>query len=296
MEPLDQKSRVPLKNILLATDFSPASETALPHALKIARHYESKLYIAHVISAEIMSLVAVERTADIRQQERQSAQKNMEHLLNIASQAGVRCQPLMGQGVIWDVLRDMIKENHIDLIVVGTHARRGLGKLVLGSVAEEVFRSAPCPALTVGPKTLEMRSQDVELSHILHPVEFIPDPGAAAAYAVSLAEEYRARLTFMKVFEERVPSQELQAAVEEPARHWMEDYVPIESDLRRRTFFEPGFGRPAEAILKFAEERGVNLIVMGVQRMDPVMAAHIPKSDTAYEVVRNASCPVLTVR
>ena len=69
-----------------------------------------------------------------------------------------------------------------------------------------------------------------------------------------------------------------------------------ESDLRERTSFEPGFGQTAEAILKFASDRGVDLIVMGVRRVDPVMAAHLEKSDTAYEVVRTAPCPVLTVR
>ena len=188
MESLNQKGRVPLKNILLATDFSPASEAALLHALKIARQYESKLYIAHVISVEVMYLVAPERTATIREQAQQFAQQNMEHFLNVVSQAGVSCQPLVGDGVIWDVLQDMIRENQIDLVVLGTHGRRGLRKLLLGSVAEEVFRLAPCPVLTVGPKTLEMRSTNVELSHVLYPVEFVPDPSTAAAYAVSLAE------------------------------------------------------------------------------------------------------------
>ena len=84
--------------------------------------------------------------------------------------------------------------------------------------------------------------------------------------------------------------------VEEPVRHWMDDHIPTESDLRQRTSFEPGFGPAAEAILKFASDRGVDLIVMGVRRLDPVMAAHLPKPDTAYEVVRTAPCPVLTVR
>jgi len=296
MEPVDQKSLVPLKNILFATDFSPASETALPHALKIARQYESRLYIAHIICPEILELVAPERTAEIRQQARQFAQHNMDHLLHGASQAGVSCHPLIAEGAIWDALQNIIRENHIDLIVVGTHGRRGLAKLLLGSVAEEVFRLAPCPVLTVGPKILPIRSRDVELSHILYPVEFAPDPSAAAAYAVSLAEEYHARLTFMKVFEGTVPSPELKDEVEEPVMHWMDDHVPIGSDLRKRTCFEPGFGPAAEAILKFASNQGVDLIVMGVQRSDPVMAAHLPKSDTAYELVRNAPCPVLTVR
>jgi nucleotide-binding universal stress UspA family protein len=296
MESPGQKGRGLLKNILLATDFSAASEVALPQALKIAGQYGSTLYVAHVICPEFVHFLPAESTVSIVEDARRLAHQNMEHLLSVASQAGVSCQFLIGEGVIWDVLQDMIRENHIDLIVVGTHGRRGLGKLLLGSVAEEVFRLAPCPVLTVGPKTLAMRSRDVELSHILYPVESVPDPSAAAAYAVSLAEKYHTRLTFTKVFEGRVPSSELQAAVEEPVRHWMDDHVPMGSDLRKRTCFEPGFGPAAEAILKFAEDHGVDLIVMGLERLDPVMAAHIPKSTTAYEVVRNASCPVLTVR
>jgi len=296
MESPGQKGRGLLKNILLATDFSPASAAALPHALKVARQYEAKLYIAHVICAEILDLMTPERTPEIREQARQLAQQNMEHLLSIASQAGVPTEPVIGEGVIWDVLQEMIRESDIDLIVVGTHGRRGLGKLLLGSVAEEVFRLAPCPVLTVGPRILEVPSGDVALRHILYPVDFVPDPSGAAKYAVSLADEYHAKLTFMKVFEEKVPSSELQAAVEEPVRHWMDDHVPRESDLRKRTCFEPSFGPTAEAILKFAGDRGVDLIVMGVQRLDPVMAAHISNSDTAYEVVRDANCPVLTVR
>jgi nucleotide-binding universal stress UspA family protein len=203
---------------------------------------------------------------------------------------------LIGEGAIWDVLLDMIQQNGIDLIVVGTHGRRGLSKLLLGSVAEEVFRMAPCPVLTVGAKTSKTRSIDVQLGHILYPVEFVPDSSDAAAYAVSLAEEYHAKLTFMKVFEDMVPSPEEKAQIQEPVRHWMDDHIPAESDLRERTSFELGFGRTAEAILKFASDRGVDLIVMGVRRLDPVMAAHLDKPDTAYEVVRTAPCPVLTIR
>jgi nucleotide-binding universal stress UspA family protein len=295
MKPLDPKSRVALKNILLATDFSPASEAALPHALTIAGQYGSKLYIAHVICLEFLELVAPEFTPTMLQEARRFAQQNMERLLSAGRQRAVSCQPLIGEGAIWDVLLDMIHQNGIDLVVVGTHGRRGLRKLLLGSVAEEVFRLAPCPVLTVSPKTSETRSMDVQLGHILYPLEFVPDSSDAAAYAVSLAEECHAKLTFMKVFEEMVPSPEEKAQVQEPVRHWMDDHIPTESDLRERTSFELGFGPAAEAILKFTSDHGVDLIVMGVRRLDPVMAAHLPKPDTAYEVVRTAPCPVLTV-
>jgi nucleotide-binding universal stress UspA family protein len=190
----------------------------------------------------------------------------------------------------------MIQQNGLDLIVLGTHGRRGLRKLLLGSVAEEVFRMAPCPVLTVGPKTPEIQSMGIRLDHILYPLEFVPDTSNAAAYAISLAEEYHAKLTLMKVFEEMLPSPEMKADVHEPVRHWMADHIPIDSDLRERASFAPGFGPAAEAILKFAGDRAVDLIVMGVRRLDPVISAHLPNHDTAYEVVRAAPCPVLTVR
>ena len=268
----------------------------MPHALTIAGHYGSKLYVAHVICPEITDLLAPELSPTILKQAQEFAQQRMERLLSTARQQGVPCQPLIGEGAVWDVLLDMIQQNGIDLIIVGTHGRRGLSKLLLGSVAEEVFRMAPCPVLTVGPKTSETRSTDVKLGHILYPVEFVPDPSDAATYAVSLAEEYHAKLTYMKVLEDMLPSPEERAQIQEPVRHWMDDHIPAESDLRERTSFELGFGPTAEAILKFASDRGVDLIVMGVQRLDPVMAARLLKPDTAYEVVRTAPCPVLTVR
>src|SRR5271157_521887 len=296
MKPLDPRSLVAAKNILLTTDFSPASEAALPYALTIAGHYGSKLYIAHVICPECRDLEPSETTATMLQQARGFTEQKLEPLLSAVRQKGISCQPLIGEGAIWDVLLDMIQQNDIDLIVVGTHGRRGLRKLLLGSVAEEVFRMAPCPVLTVGPKTSETRSMDVQLGHILYPVEFVPDSSDAAAYAVSLAEEYHAKLTYMKIFEVIVPSPEEKAQIQEPVRHWMDDHIPAESDLRERTSFELGFGPTAEAILKFAVDRAVDLIVMSVRRLDPVMAAHLDKPDTAYEVVRTAPCPVLSVR
>jgi nucleotide-binding universal stress UspA family protein len=296
MKPLDPRSHIALKSILLATDFSPASEAALPFALTVANHYGSMLYIAHVISPEFMDLIPPDSAATMILAAKRSAQHDMEHLLKAASQRGVSCQALIGDGAIWDVLQDMIQQNDLDLIVLGTHGRRGLRKFLLGSVAEEVFRKAPCPALMVGPQILRIRSMDIHLEHILYPLEFVPDTSNAAAYAISFAEEYHARLTIMKVFEEEVPSTALKAAVQEPVIHWIDDHIPIDSDLRKRTSFEPGFGPAAEGILKFASDRGVDLIVMGARSLDPGMAAHFHQPDTAYEVVRTAPCPVLTVR
>ena len=296
MKPMDPKSRVAPKKILFATDFSPASEAALPYALALAGHYGSDLYVAHVICPELMDFQPPEETAAKLRQGRRFTEQKLEPLLSAARQKGISCHPLIGGGAIWAVVLDMIHEHGIDLIIVGTHGRRGLSKLLLGSVVEEVFRLAPCPVLTVGPRTSGKSSMDVQLGHILYLVEFVPDTSRAADYAVSLAEEYRAKLTFLKVLEQTVPSPEEKSQIQEPVRHWIEDHIAADSDLRERTSFELGFGHAAEAILEFATVRGADLIVMSVRRLDPAMAAHLPEPDTAYEVVRTAPCPVLTVR
>ena len=296
MKTPDPASQIAPKKILVATDFSPASQAALPHAFSLAGHYGSKLYLAHVISLEHEDFPPAEERATKLEQAREFTEQQMERLLTATRQEPIPCQPLIGEGGIWNVLSDMIHENSIDLVIVGTHGRRGLKKLLLGSVAEEVFRMAPCPVLTVGPKTSATSSVDVQLGHILYPVEFVPDTSLAAAYAVSLAEAYSAKLTFMKVLEDTVAPPEEKARVMEPVKRWMHDHLATGSDLRERTSFELGFGRASEAIVTFARDRGIDLIVMGVRHLDPVLAGHLPEADTAYEVVRTAPCPVLTVR
>ena len=296
MKTPDPASQSAPKKILVATDFSPASQAALPHAFSLAGHYGSKLYLAHVISLEHEDFPPAEERATKLEQAREFTERELKRLLGAARQKGISCQPLIGEGTIWNVLSEMIHKNGIDLVIVGTHGRRGLKKLRLGSVAEEVLRMAPCPVLTVGPKISETFSADIQLAHVLYAIDFAPDTSHAAAYAVSLAEEFRAKLTFIKILEKTVASPELKAQIQEPVSKWMDDHVPAASALRERTSFELGFGRAAEGILKFASDRGVDLIVMSVRRLDPVIAAHLPETDTAYEVVRTAHCPVLTVR
>jgi len=296
MELPDIKRPVAPTKILMATDFSSASQAALPYALALASHYGSNLYVAHVIGSELMDYLPPEETATKLQQAYQTTEQNLKPLLEAARQKGISCQPLIGESNVWDVLSDMIQQNGIDFVIVGIHGRQGLDKLRLGSVAEEALRMAPCPVLTVSPKTSETSSPDIQLNRILYPVEFVPDTSRAADYATSLAEEYRAQLTFMKVLEDVAPSPEEKAQIQEPVRRWLVDHIPAESDLRQRTNFELGFGRASEVILSFAGDHRVDLIVMSVRRSDPVIAAHLPGSDTAYEVVRAAPCPVLTVR
>ena len=118
-------------------------------------------------------------------------------------------------GQVWKNLAGIIDENKIDLIVVGTHGRSGLGKLLLGSVAEDILRHASCPVLTVGPKVsgraklpaLPARGRDLapvelELQQIVFATDFAQYSLYAAQEAVALAEEFRSRLTLLHVIED----------------------------------------------------------------------------------------------
>jgi nucleotide-binding universal stress UspA family protein len=292
---LNQPGPITLNNILFATDFSPASEAGFAYATSVADRYHSVLYVAHVINLEPFDLIATELTPEMMKRAREQARQKMDELLGARQLQGNRFRPIVAEGGVAEMLLDILHRNNIDLAVVGTHGRRAFKKLLLGSIAEEVFRMAPCPVLTMGPRVGPPVAK-AELRHILYAVEFAPDSSEAAKYAVSLAEQYGANLTVMNVREDMPASANKEEQINEPAERWLEDHVAPGSDLRNRVHLERGFGPAPAAILDFATKAPVDVIVMSVRRLDPVMAAHLPKPDTAYEVVSRAPCPVLTVR
>ena len=191
MTNLEPRTEIALNNILFATDFSPASEAAFTYAVAIADRYHSKLNVAHVISIEAFDLIAADSAATMLKQAQQQAREKMDQLLGPRLLQGDRYQPVIAEGMVAEVLVEMIRRDHIDLAVLGTRGRRTFKKLLLGSTAEEIFRVASCPVLTVGPNTSSVPAK-TGLRHILYPLEFAPDSSKAAGYAVALAERYAA--------------------------------------------------------------------------------------------------------
>lgn len=100
----------------------------------------------------------------------------------------------------------------------------------------------------------------------------------------------------MNIREHTRASASVEEPINEPVEHWIDSHISPQSDLRKRIRLERGSGPAIEAILRFVKKSAVDLIVMPIKRVDAGMAAHLPKSDTAYEVVSRAPCPVFTVR
>jgi nucleotide-binding universal stress UspA family protein len=290
---LDTQGKLSIDNVMFATDFSPATANAFSYALAIANRYGSKLHVAHVINMESFELVEEESARRMIQLGREEAVRRINQLLEPMKLPPGRYDIAVSEGDVVEALQDLILKRHIDIAVLGTHGRRGLRKLMMGSVAEEIFRVAPCPVLTAG--LTAARPPAGGLKHILYPVHFAPDNSNAPAYAVSLAERYGADLTVMNVRDASPDTGDIGADFSEPVEHWIETHIPPGSDLRKRFRFTVGYGPAADAILDFAVKSGVDLIVLAVRRLDPIIAAHLPKADTAYALATQAACPLLTV-
>lgn len=142
--------KISLKNILCATDFSSTSSKALGYAAAIARSQASKLYLVHVLPEQVLLELPLEPLPDSMDRGLVEATHKMDSLLAEKWLAGIEHEEIVKHGLIQHVIADLIDKKQINLLVLGTHGRGGLNKILLGSTVEQLFRSALCPVLTVG--------------------------------------------------------------------------------------------------------------------------------------------------
>lgn len=298
-----------VKNVLFATDFSATSEAALPYATAICRRFGGTLHSAHILSdASLMLMtggVDYVSMGTLYDDAHAEAKDKLDQLS--ARSEGVSHRNYVRHGPVWSSLAGIIQENGIDLIVVGTHGRTGLGKLLLGSVAENILRHASCPVLTVGPKVSgrnklpalpaagrELAPVDLELRQIVFATNFAPNSALIARAAAALAQEFRARLTLLHVIEDYAELGSRPAPMDVGARR-LQDLIPKNAALQQTPDAVLEFGSASEQILKVASQRDADLIVLGARAATEVATTHLPWS-TASEVVANAHCPVITIR
>jgi len=294
MKDLDVRTRIQLKNVLYTTDFSYAAATAAPYAAQLSKHYGAKLFALHVRPPAVNPMAPPESWASLEEAAKILAEDERRKLLHIFE--GFQPEVLIKEGDFWTNLNDVIKTNNIDFIVMGTRGRSGMNKLVLGSVAEEVFRQAECPVLTVGPQAFEPKRG--EFTNILFATDFKADSNAAAAYAISLAQEYQARLTMLHVLAKPQACDLVYPSdLEQGSLNLLRGLVPADAELWCAPEYVVERGAAAEKILEVAARKGADLIVMGLHHREgfPGAATHLPMA-TAHKVVSHANCPVLTIR
>jgi nucleotide-binding universal stress UspA family protein len=290
--------RIALNNILFLTDFSDSSETAVPFATSIARAYGSTIYVLHVLLPSAYTHMAPEEAASLLDHEDERARAEMERVE--AQFSGLPSELTIERGPgVWPVLAEVLKQREIDLIIMGTHGRTGIQKLLLGSSAEEIFRRSHAPVLTIGPAVRSGSHSGGRFRCVLFATDFNAVSAASISFAVSLAQENQSRLVLLHALPIRKPGKaerdgDLSIA---EALHQLQELVPAEAELWCRPEAMVRHGDPTEQILAAANQCGADLIVLGVRGIGRLArgATRLDRA-IAYQVVVNATCPVLTVR
>src|SRR6202158_1674068 len=132
-------SRIPAalkpRSILIATDFSEASEKALRHSLALARSYGSRFCLAHVVSSLGLTMAGPGAIAACEEAVSREAASLEDSLIQTGALTGIQHKFIVRQGELWPELQEIIREESTDLLVGGTRGQHGIGKLFFGSIA-----------------------------------------------------------------------------------------------------------------------------------------------------------------
>jgi nucleotide-binding universal stress UspA family protein len=299
----DPQPAVSFKNILLATDFSAASEKGFSYAVAMARRHGAKIDLVHVIPSESVSFAP----APSAEQQRYEEERQLESLASRSELNQIPHEAILRAGSVGSVLSSLIREQEIDLVILATHGRSGLKKLVLGSVAEEVVRRAECPVLTVGPHIDTTLGTSGRFSRILFATDFHSASAKALDYALFLANEPETKLILLHVmpptalpgpgpsFHDEQAINAWQANVRASITEKMQKLLPPAVRLGSEPDYVVSFDFIGDGIVKEAAARKADLIIAGAKRLAFVKAFAHSLGGVSYEVIRRAKCPVLTV-
>jgi nucleotide-binding universal stress UspA family protein len=297
-----------IKQILCPTDLSDTSRHALEHAFAFARWYRTRVTVLHVLNvplpvmppagipvAEASALPPL-RPEDVTEDVRRFTASTSGADPNVADIVVVEGSPVR------EILRHA-EDRRTDLLVMGTHGRSGFEALFLGSVTEKVLRSTHVPVLTVPPAV--ERVGTVVYKTILCPIEFSDPSTRALEYALTLAEETGARLILLHVVEQLVDApqpgalspfslEQCRQHLEEDARARLKSAVPEDARVWCTPEERVLSGKAHRVILEIADQEHAEVIVMGVHGKGALNRRLF--GSTTHHVIREAHCPVLTLR
>ena len=295
-----------LKHILCPVDLSDESRHAVEHALVIARWYKARITALHVCNPLVIPSTDVTLVGGVppvltEEEIKDATDEVMACFSSLpGGHAGVPLEVVVESGPPARQILARAQSFAPDLIVIGTHGHGGFQHLVLGSVAERVLRQAACPVLTVPPRA--RATSTLPFKRILCPVDFSDSSRSALDVALSLARESDADLTIVHVLEwpdalppnRPVPTLEYRDAAERDVRTMLAQLVPDSDRQRCHPTIRLGEGKAYREILEVATDEPADLIVMGVQGCNPLDLMLF--GSTTNQVVRRATCPVLTLR
>ena len=286
-------TEVALRTILFATDFSSGANKAEAYVTALARRFGSRVQLVHVVD-----LAAAFKTPDAGiciDLFRRSGEENLAKAKAQLAATGVPAEAILREGI--DAAKEILQvaaENAADLIISGTRGHGNLARMALGSVAEHLIHHAACPVLTAGPNVKAVGAAE-NFKQIVCATDFSSEATRAVKYAVAFARSYGAHMFLCHVLPRSDGSRhidvqeltekfqaDLQTLIPETARQWCEPECVVDH------------GYAADGILLLARRVKADLVVLGTHRSSHWFTSL--KAGMAFEVIRAAACPVLTVR
>ncbi|MFN7930951.1 MAG: universal stress protein [Blastocatellia bacterium] len=281
-----------LEKIFCSTDLRPGNDEALSYALALAKAYEAKLYVCHALAES-----PVTDDTQLRQPIATMLEQHCYHTPT-GCPGLPDWEPILAVGDPAETITREAAQHHADLIVM--HSRRqSYAATLLGSTAEAVSRTAPCPVLITHPDEREWvnpTTGEIRLKTILMPYDFSNDSEVALMFALMLAEEYQSELHLLHVLPPHTGASFVLAEEEEfrEAVRQLQDAVPEEAKLWCNLKTVVREGKPYREILEYADAHEVDLICMGVRGAGFGMQALF--GSNVDRVLRQSPCPILLAR
>lgn len=287
------------KKVLCPIDFSPGSQRAMQLAARVAKADGAELVLAHAWYVPPIAYAGeYPLPADAMQLMREDAERGLADAAREATLlGGARVETKLLSGVPWAQIVETLQDPSFDLVVMGTHGRSALARVLLGSVTEKVVRHAPCSVLTT-----RADGELADFAHVVCAVDFSDSSRHAAELAAQLAARAAGKLTLVHVIELPVTyrvdaiAADLAADVDKRSTHLLEAWA---SDLRTKAGVPVAttikLGAPGASLLGVLDrEPTASLVVVGSHGRTGIKRALL--GSVAEKIVRHASCPVLVAR
>ncbi|MFC1785014.1 universal stress protein [Candidatus Neomarinimicrobiota bacterium] len=286
------------KRILFPTDFSECAEAAYEYALLIAKMYNAEL---HVFFADVRNLnpfdSEFEITTDVQVDLKQSMDKyELKYGINYDK---IKKTSIKGYATAPCII-DYIKKEQIDLVIMGTHGRRGIRHMLLGSVTEKVLKTTPCNIITIRKDHSVMSVP----KHILIPTDYSDQSLRAVSEGYDIAQKFSAVLTLLHVIEEPIPPAYYLAGNEMNVDHIFKTTAKNAQEKLLQISKEAGIinnynikvikGHVANSINRFASDNNFDLMIMGSHGYSGL--THFLLGSTTEKVLRSSDCPILIVK
>src|SRR5215831_585137 len=286
---------VNVRTILCPVDFFPASDAAVSYAAGLAANYKATIRLLHVITPIAAGAYeyAID-TAEIVASMEESSMAEMSKLIAGMKESGVVAEPEVRIGDVYDEIKRDIELVKPDLIVMGTHGRRGVQRWFMGSTTEKLLRHIPVPLVTMSAAR-EQPWTESRFKRILVTTDFSDGTADALAYAFSVAQENESEVVLLHVLDDVSMDSvgKYRDLLIDGVRKQLEDLVPPEAGNWYDIVTRVEKGVPYRMILKTIKDERPDLLVMNIHGKGMLDRALL--GSTAERVVRAASCPVMMV-